>query len=124
MKETYDEKQPRLLLCESGRAFLFNDEEEVKVTEQKATSVDKDANPVYEDVEVTKYQYNVVRFTPTSLSRDALIDGIIRTRYSVSEEMSLNRHKNNGDASYDAEWEAYDAFCEGAKKIVDEALAK
>lgn len=122
MKETYDSKQPRLVVCQSGRVFSYNDEEEKIVTEQKQTGMTEDGEPIYESEEVTKYDYNVIRFRPENTDRDGLVDGLIRLRYSLSEEMSLNRHKNNGDASYDAEWEEYNRYCEECKKIVDEYL--
>lgn len=55
-----------------------------------------------------------------------MVDAIIGTRFSRSEEMALHRHRlesmesasalsEDALAKYDAEWEAYNAFCELAK---------
>lgn len=55
-----------------------------------------------------------------------IVDAIIGTRYSRSEEMAIHRHRLESMesssnipedvlAKYDEEWEEYNAFCENAK---------
>lgn len=121
-KMIFDTKQPMMSeAIGTGRILLLTNEEEVKATDHVQTGID-----TYEDKDVTRYQYDGVWLEKPegTKTRDALIDIIVRLRYSLSEEMSLNRHKNNGDASYDAEWEEYNKYCEECKKIVDEYLTE
>lgn len=121
-KMIFDTKQPMMSeAIGTGRILLLTNEEKVKATDHVQTGID-----TYEDKDVTRYQYDGVWLEkPEGTNiRDVLIDAVVRKRYSLSEEMSLNRHKNNGDASYDAEWEEYNKYCEECKKIVDEYLTE
>ncbi|MBQ6203609.1 MAG: hypothetical protein IJK46_05890 [Prevotella sp.] len=56
-------------------------------------------------------------------SRDDIVNAIIRTRYTVSQEMAIHRHHSNDPAGYGSEWDEYDAWCEKAKAIADTWLA-
>lgn len=64
------------------------------------------------------------------MSRDSLINGIIRSRYSQTEEDAIKTHqielfKNLGIAKagdYEAEWEAFNAFRTDAIATVDRWL--
>lgn len=66
----------------------------------------------------------------TDMSRDSLINGIIRSRYSQTEEDAIKTHqielfKNPGIAKagdYEAEWEAFNAFRTDAIATVDRWL--
>lgn len=51
--------------------------------------------------------------------RGELINAIIRSRYSQSEELAIHRHVTDDAATYADEWKEYDTFCESAKEIVD-----
>jgi len=48
-----------------------------------------------------------------------MINAVIRTRYSMSEELAIHRHISNDSETYAEEWQEYDSFCERAKDIVD-----
>ena len=60
-------------------------------------------------------------------SRDSLVNGIIRSRYSQSEEDAIKTHQIEllkdstieKAAAYEAEWVEFNAFRERAKAIVD-----
>lgn len=52
-------------------------------------------------------------------SRDEVINGIIRSKYSETEEFSVIRHHGCGDEKYDAEWAEYNNWCEAAKTQAD-----
>ena len=66
----------------------------------------------------------------TSADRDSLINGIIRSHYSQSEEDAIKTHQiellKDGSiekaASYEQEWEAFNAIREMAKTVVDRWL--
>lgn len=51
-----------------------------------------------------------------------LVNAIIRSRFSLSEEMAMNRHFNNSPEEYAQEWEDYSNFCEAAKLKAKEWL--
>lgn len=54
--------------------------------------------------------------------RNDMINAVIRTQYSISEELAIHRHVSDDAASYADEWKKYDEFCEKAKNIVDSWL--
>ena len=56
-------------------------------------------------------------------NRDDMINAIIRTKYSLSEELAIHRHVSDDAAAYKEEWATYDAFCEQAKTIADAWLS-
>ena len=64
------------------------------------------------------------------MSRDSLINGIIRSRYSQTEEDAIKTHqievlKDGGiakAADYEVEWEAFSAFRTAAIATVDRWL--
>lgn len=66
----------------------------------------------------------------TDMGRDSLINGIIRSRYTQTEEDAIKTHqielfKNPGIAKagdYEAEWEAFNAFRTEAIATVDRWL--
>ena len=56
-------------------------------------------------------------------NRDDMINSIIRSRYTLSEELAIHRHHSGAEATiYNDEWDIYNNFCEEAKMIVDEWL--
>ena len=57
-------------------------------------------------------------------SRDELVNAIIRTRYSLSQEMAIHRHHENDAATYAEEWDEYDAWCESAKQVATHWLKR
>lgn len=54
--------------------------------------------------------------------RDDMINAIIRTRYSLSEELAIHRHISDDAVTYAKEWKEYDSFCESTKNVVDRWL--
>ncbi len=85
---------------------------------------------------VTGYAYTGIEpdggtlIAATDMSRDSLINGIIRSRYSQTEEDAIKTHqielfKNPGIAKagdYEAEWEAFNVFRTEAIATVDRWL--
>ncbi len=52
--------------------------------------------------------------------RDEMINAIIRSRFTLSEEFAIHRHHSGEESAlYSEEWKSYDNFCEEAKIIVD-----
>ena len=51
-----------------------------------------------------------------------LANAIIRSRFSLSEEMAIHRHYQNSFEQYQDEWEDYDQFCEYAKTLAKKWL--
>lgn len=60
---------------------------------------------------VVGYSYNEVDINAETVSREAFISGLIHTRYSVDDEVSILRQKE----SKPQEFEAYNAFAEECK---------
>lgn len=56
MKELFDNKQEQILFCNSGKAYIHYNEKEVRVIESVQVGEDS-----YEDREVTKWEYDVVK---------------------------------------------------------------
>lgn len=50
-------------------------------------------------------------------SRDDVINAIIRSRYSETEEFSIHRHHLTDPDNYVEEWVAYNDFVEKAKQL-------
>lgn len=65
---------------------------------------------------VVGYSYNEVDINSDTVSREAFIAGLIHTRYSVDDEISILRQKD----SEPEEFEAYNAFAEECKVRVSE----
>jgi hypothetical protein len=55
-------------------------------------------------------------------SRDEVINAVIRSKYSASQEFSIQRHYQNDPEVYADEWEEYNSWCEYAKTTVDNWL--
>ncbi len=65
MKEIFDSKQPQIVHCESGRSFVYLNECEKKVMES--------TQPDGELVEVTKYEYDVLKLNPAEQTEAAVL---------------------------------------------------
>ena len=57
-------------------------------------------------------------------NRDDLINAVIRSKYTQSQEFSILRHHEVDADSYVDEWEEYNSFIEAAKTTVDGWLNK
>lgn len=53
-----------------------------------------------------------------------VVNAIIRTRYTLSQELAIHRHHENDAATYAKEWEEYDDWCETAKTVARNWLNK
>ena len=60
---------------------------------------------------VVGYSYNEVDVSAETVSREAFIAGLIHTRYSVDDEISILRKKESNPQ----EFESYNAFAEECK---------
>jgi len=65
---------------------------------------------------VVGYSYNEVDISADTVSREAFIAGLIHTRYSVDDEISILRQRD----SKPEEFEAYNTFAEECKVRVSE----
>ena len=65
---------------------------------------------------VVGYSYNEVDISADTVSREAFIAGLIHTRYSVDDEISVLRQKD----SKPEEFKAYNEFAEECKVRVSE----
>lgn len=70
------------------------------------------------------YKYDEVIIESPDMSRDNLVNGIIRLTYSESEEIAMIHHHLEDAAAYSDEWKAYNDVREKAKKEVDRWLEK
>lgn len=52
-----------------------------------------------------------------SASYDDIVNAIIRSEYSESEELAVHRHYANDPTTYADEWKIFNAWCESAKTI-------
>lgn len=52
-------------------------------------------------------------------NRGEVINAVIRSKYSLSEEIAIHRHYQNDPMGSLTEWEQYDSWCEEAKRIVN-----
>ncbi len=73
---------------------------------------------------ITGYQYTGTRQDGgTELPCDdpsdygSLTNAIIRSRFTQSDELAIQRHYANDPVAYQAEWDDYNAFCEQAKVV-------
>ena len=46
-----------------------------------------------------------------------VVNAIIRSKFSESDEMAIHRHHGNDPVTYAEEWEEYNDFCEDAKLL-------
>ncbi|HAT62249.1 MAG TPA: hypothetical protein DCS83_06840 [Prevotella sp.] len=67
------------------------------------TGVEKDGGTIMPCQDITSYH--------------DVVNALIRSKYSESEEMAVNRHKIGGDDAYAEEWKTYNDWCEQAKSI-------
>lgn len=111
MIEVYDSKQNPVNIYDGIVCFNL-DETEVKDNIE--------INPeTHETKEVTKYQYDTYEVKLDKYDRDSLINALIGTKYSISDQIALNRHMVNNDTQYSDAWNKFDSFCEKCKKIID-----
>ena len=61
------------------------------------------------------YEYDMVFAEAQGFDKGAFVDAIIRSKYSVSDEMAIQRHYANSKTTYKEEWQEYNSWCEQAK---------
>lgn len=103
---TQSHEQP-VLVEHIGGAYRINFNVEEKVRE--------DMNGSH-----TYYEYYTA-VSPT-LNRDDVITAIIRCKYSADAEFALLNNFNQGGETYEAEYEAYQAFRGEAKALADTVI--
>lgn len=78
----FDEKQEKVSNCLTGRFFICINEKKVKAKEQVQVGMSDDGEPIYQDKEVTKYQYDTYWL-------EANKDGALASaKESITEEIS------------------------------------
>lgn len=115
MKQIFDSQMPTLTLETGSKRVMMCTNEEVETV--------YDIPPVEgaEPVARQQYKYDVDWLDPEEKTKGAVVDAIIRTRYSLSDELAIQRHYSNSKTTYKQEWEAYNEFCEWAKQKATEA---
>lgn len=68
------------------------------------------------------YKYDEVIIDSPDMSRDNLINGLIRLNYSATQEFAMIRHHEDNAEEYADEWKAYNDCVDKAKKEVDRWL--
>lgn len=90
---TYSDNKPDVLLHLGDGNYYFNyDIEEVEIDERKS------------------FKCNTI-FIKGSVTKDKIIEGLIRERYSLSEELAIQRQRDTKPE----EFEAYFNYCEECK---------
>ena len=102
-------------------SYLNDSPKESPIIPQITNNKDNiEINPeTHETKEVTKYKYDTYEVKLNKYDRDSLINALIGTKYSISDQIALNRHMVNNDTQYTDEWKKFDSFCEKCKKIID-----
>lgn len=84
----------------------------------------QDYLPEGADAPVTGYRYTgterdggTVMPCADHTSYPHVVNAVIRSRYSESDEMAIHRHHGNDPVEYVGEWDEYNEFCESAKVI-------
>ena len=115
MKQIFDTQMPTLTLETGSKKVLMCTNEEVE------TVYDNPPVEGAEPVARQQYKYDVDWLEPDEKAKGPVVDAIIRTRYSLSSELAIQRHYNNSKTTYKQEWEEYNQFCEWAKEKAAEA---
>ena len=63
----------------------------------------------------TVYEYDVVKAECQGYDKGAFVNAIIRSRYTESDELAIQRHYANSKTTYKDEWQEYNDWCEQAK---------
>ena len=115
MKQIFDSQMPTLTLETGSKRVMMCTNEEVETV--------YDIPPVEgaEPVARLQYKYDVDWLEPETKTKGDVVDAIIRTRYSLSDELAIQRHYSNSKTTYKQEWEAYNEFCEWAKQKATDA---
>lgn len=77
---------------------------------------------VREDMNGSHTYFEYTTAVSPTLNRDDVITAIIRTKYSADAEFALLNNFNQGGATYEAEYEAYQAFRGEAKQLATQIL--
>lgn len=73
---------------------------------------------------ITAYQYDEVIIESKDMTRDNLVNGLIRLDYSETQEFAILRHHQIDAEKYADEWTAYNATVDKAKEEVARWLAE
>lgn len=87
MKEIFESKQPQIVYCDSGRAFVYVNEREVKVMES--------TQPDMELQEVTKYEYDVIKVTPKAKDEVSVLAELRSLKYAEIDAYDTSDNVNN-----------------------------
>jgi len=101
--EDWNDKYARLIINPTPKT----------VTEMRCNGVGAEENRELEPVEVTIWEARTL-LIEKPYTYSTLIDALVKTRYSISDELGILRQK---DANPE-EWEEYNEFVEGCKSII------
>lgn len=83
--------------------------------------------PDMEDADKTPrkvYKYDEVIIESPDMTRDNLVNGLIRLTYSNTQELAMIRHHADDAEKYADEWKEYNDTVDKAKAEVDRWLSK
>lgn len=105
--EKYDNAHYAVYLNKQARPLLGQEEQVSRQDgESAATGVETQA----------AYDYDMLLVSSDGEpTKGDVVNAIIRTRYTESDEMAIQRHYLNDREGYETEWREYNAFCEWAK---------
>lgn len=115
MRYTFSE-QRRLDHLANGKYRCYFDEEartEVTTTRNEAGEE--------ESISATVYTYRAVDVDEAT--KAAIVDALIRTRYSQSDVEAIMRHKFAGEEGAQAEFDEFNAFAEKCKEDAEAILS-
>ncbi len=103
MKTNSDHPQPLILPLGAGKGYHINfDQTQVQI----------------EDETGSRTSYNYTTAFVKSLDREEVINALIRTRYSASEELAIHRKHAANEPGAAAEFEEYNNFVNYCKNLV------
>ena len=96
IKQIFDTKQDEVTLSKTGRVLICVNETELQVVEQRAVeSDDASAELSYEDVTVTKYQYDTLWVKPVKQSDAEILKAFKRARVAEIDEYDTSGDVNS-----------------------------
>lgn len=108
----------------SRRTFMKYDQKQIigylneKITENYEEKLEDGTTATF-----TAYQYSGTETDGGTLmqcvgeDRDDIVNAIIRTQYSETQELAILRHHGNDSTTFSQEWEDYNSVCENAKTV-------
>lgn len=100
----------------AGRVIVYPDERVVDDYQPEKSASEESAPAPFKAYIYTGEERDggFIRECPDSSDYHDMANAIIRTRYSVSDELALQRHHQEDAEAYASEWQAYCDFADAA----------